>query len=82
MRHNVTYTPYIFNDAIWRLPTATVEFREPLDERTTMGNTDNCLTSYLRSATYSTVWGEMQAERAHLLIAEGTQAAWNVTSQL
>ena len=71
-RHNVTYTPYIFNDAVWIMPTATVEFREPLDERTDMANADNCLTAFLRPATYSTVWGEMQAHRAHLLIAEGT----------
>ena len=71
-RHNVTYTPVIFNDAVWILPTATVEFREPLDENSAMSNSDSCNSAYLRPATYSTVWGEMQAERAHLLIAEGT----------
>ena len=74
-RHNVTYTPVIFNDATWILPTATVEFREPLDENGAMSNSDNCNAAYLRTATYSTIWGEMQAERAHLLVAEGNHSS-------
>ena len=67
-RVNVTYALYVYEGATFELPTATVEFRVPLDQTGWPG--DNCPSSFLISST-RTIWGQLTANNAHILIGTG-----------
>ena len=69
-RVNVTYALYVYEGATVVLPTATVEFRQRLDQTGEHMPGDNCPSSFLVSNT-TTIWGQLTANDAHMLIGTG-----------
>ena len=69
-RVNMTYALYVYEGANVVLPTATVEFRQRLDQSGEHMPGDNCPASFLVSNT-RTIWGQLTANSAHLLIGTG-----------
>ncbi|XP_077861759.1 uncharacterized protein LOC144342564 [Saccoglossus kowalevskii] len=68
-RVNVTYAPYIYENATFKLPSATVEFRPSFDWNE-VTDVDSCHSDMLISAV-DTIWGILDGSNAHLLIATG-----------
>ena len=69
-RANVTYHPFIYKDATWILPEATVEFRQSLDEHGKGMSSLACSSTYLNSNTVK-IWGTVIGNLAHLLVSTG-----------
>ncbi|KAK3576661.1 hypothetical protein CHS0354_004945 [Potamilus streckersoni] len=69
-RLNVTYVPYVYENATWILPDSVIEFRQSLDEKSSGINTASCDTSFLNSNTLK-IWGNIIGDDAQLLIATG-----------
>ncbi|KAI8481431.1 hypothetical protein Bbelb_408050 [Branchiostoma belcheri] len=67
-RANITWAPYIYENATLILPTATIELRQPFDE--SQYNSDNCANSRLRSAEVK-IWGTLDSSQAHVIVGSG-----------
>ena len=71
-RVNMTWLPYIYEQATLILPSATFEVRQSLDEVGLGINTHACASSNLKlNSNVRTIWGALDGHRAHLLIGEG-----------
>ena len=69
-RVNVTYALYVYEGANVVWPTATVEFRLRLDQTAEHMPGPSCPSSFLMDST-RTIWGQLTANNAHLLIGTG-----------
>ncbi|XP_066271773.1 uncharacterized protein [Branchiostoma lanceolatum] len=67
-RANITWAPYIYENATLILPTATIELRQPFDE--SQYNSDNCATARLRSSEVK-IWGILDSSQAHVIVGSG-----------
>ncbi|XP_038052472.1 uncharacterized protein LOC119725183 [Patiria miniata] len=68
-RLNVTWAPYIYENASFILPPATIEFRQSFDW-TQFYPQAACPSSMLISSHVS-IWGTLDGSRAHLLVGSG-----------
>ncbi|XP_070535282.1 uncharacterized protein [Ptychodera flava] len=69
-RENVTYAPYIYENATFKLPTATSEFRQSFDWNEVSGAFNPCPASMLVSSQ-DKIWGTLDGSNAHLLVGTG-----------
>ncbi|KAL5013117.1 hypothetical protein ScPMuIL_007387 [Solemya velum] len=67
---NVTYHPYIYENAKWILPESQFVIRESLDEKARGINSNACPTANLNSANL-VIWGTFQSYLAHIVVASG-----------
>ena len=68
---NITWAPYIYEDATFILPTATVEFRQSFD----WSELQAACPSSMVISSHVTIWGTLIGSNAHLLIGSGKQEA-------
>lgn len=72
-RANVTYEVYLYEGATWITPEATLEFRQPLDQRGMGMSTTatSCPSSQLRSSS-GRFYGTLDSFKTHILVSTGT----------
>ena len=81
-RINITFAPYIYQEAKWILPKAMVEFRQPLDEKSKGMSSSACDSGLLRNKNHN-IWGTMSARKAHILIGTGNDIVFfNILSSV
>ena len=66
----MTWNPLVFEQATIILPTATVEFRPPLDQHG-MGMTATACPQNVLSSNNRRIWGTVVGDNAHVLIGSG-----------
>ncbi|XP_033745593.1 uncharacterized protein LOC117331107 [Pecten maximus] len=79
-RANVTYLLFLYKNATWILPDATVEFRESLNEVSQGISSSACSSSYLNSNTVK-IWGTVVGDKANLLLASGATLSFEDSAE-
>ncbi|CAH1775844.1 unnamed protein product, partial [Owenia fusiformis] len=78
-RVNMTWQPYIYENALFILPTAMVEIRQVLDQQGLGINSAMCTSGYLTSSTRQ-FWGTVQSDNAHVFIGYGATVIMQLPS--